>query len=167
MCVVPWTGVHVVAKSDTGLVSALLGVLLGVYSTLNLVQPRVPSFGKSEIWLSPMIGGINGVLTGMTGSFVVPGVLYLQALALPRDAFIQAMGILFTISTVALAVSLGDHRLLSMELGALSTGAIIPALIGMVVGQKVRQRLSETAFRKVFFISLLLLGVYIVLRSIF
>ena len=56
-----------------------------------------------------MIGGINGVLTGMTGSFVVPGVLYLQALALPRDAFIQAMGILFTISTVALAVSLGDR----------------------------------------------------------
>jgi len=54
-----------------------------------------------------------------------------------------------------------------MELGALSTVAIIPALIGMVVGQKVRQRLSETAFRKVFFISLLLLGVYIVLRSIF
>ena len=114
-----------------------------------------------------MIGGINGVLTGMTGSFVVPGVLYLQALALPRDALIQAMGILFTISTVALAVSLSDHRLLSMELGALSTVAIIPALIGMVVGQKVSQRLSESAFRMVFFISLLLLGVYIVLRSIF
>ncbi len=167
VCVGTWLGVYVLANSDTALLSALLGVLLGVYSALNLVQPRVPSFGKSEIWLSPMIGGINGVLTGMTGSFVVPGVLYLQALALPRDAFIQAMGILFTISTVALAVSLGDHRLLSMELGALSTGAIIPAIIGMVVGQKVRQRLSETAFRKVFFISLLLLGVYIVLRSIF
>ena len=167
VCVGTWLGVHVLANSDTALLSALLGVLLGVYSTLNLVQPRVPSFGKSEIWLSPMIGGINGVLTGMTGSFVVPGVLYLQALALPRDALIQAMGILFTISTVALAVSLSDHRLLSMELGALSTVAIIPALIGMVVGQKVRQRLSETVFRKVFFISLLLLGVYIVLRSIF
>ncbi len=110
---------------------------------------------------------VDQKLAGMTGSFVVPGVPYLQALALPRDALIQAMGILFTISMVSLAVSLGDHRLLSMELGALSTGAIIPALIGMVVGQKVRQRLSETAFRKVFFISLLLLGVYIVLRSIF
>jgi len=167
VCVGTWLGVYVLANSDTALLSALLGVLLGVYSALNLVQPRVPNFGKSEIWLSPMIGGINGVLTGMTGSFVVPGVLYLQAFALPRDALIQAMGILFTISTVALAVSLGDHRLLSMELGALSTGAIIPAIIGMVVGQKVRQRLSETAFRKVFFISLLLLGVYIVLRSIF
>ena len=167
VCVGTWRGGHVLANSDTALLSALLGVLLGVYSTLNLVQPRVPSFGKLEIWLPPLIGGINGVLTGMTGSFVVPGVLYLQALALPRDALIQAMGILFTISTVALAVSLSDHRILSMELGALSTVAIIPALIGMAVGQKVRQQLSETAFRKVFFISLLLLGIYIVLRSIF
>ncbi len=71
--------------------------------------------------------------------------------------------ILFTVSTVALALSLNDRRLLS----SLSTGAIIPALIGMVLGQNVRQRLSETAFKKVFFVSLLLLGVYIVLRSIF
>ena len=167
VCIATWLGVHVLAAVDTALLSALLGVLLGVYSALNLLRPQVPSLGKLEIWLSPMIGGINGVLTGMTGSFVVPGVLYLQALALPRDALIQAMGILFTISTVALAVSLSDHRLLSMELGALSTVAIIPALIGMVVGQKVRQRLSETAFRKVFFISLLLLGGYIVLQSLF
>lgn len=167
VCVATWLGVHVLANTDTALLSALLGVLLVVYSTLNLVQFRVPSLGKSEIWLSPIIGSVNGVLTGMTGSFVVPGVLYLQALALPRDVLIQAMGILFSVSTVALAVSLSDHRLLSAEVGALSAGAIIPALIGMVLGQKVRQRLSETAFKKVFFISLLLLGAYIMLRSIF
>ena len=95
--------------------SALLGVFLGVYSALNLLRPQVPSFGKLEILLSPMIGGINGILTGMTGSFVVPGVLYLQALALPRETLIQAMGILFTVSTVALALSLSGQRLLSMN----------------------------------------------------
>ena len=166
VCVATWLGVYVLANTGTALLSALLGVLLGVYSALNLVQPRVPSPGRSEIWLSPVIGGINGLLTGMTGSFVVPGVLYLQALALPRDVLIQAMGILFTVSTVALAVSLSDHRLLPMELGTLSMGAVIPALTGMVLGQKVRQRLSETVFRKVFFSSLLLLGVYIVVQSI-
>ena len=167
VCIATWLGVHVLVAVDTALLSALLGVLLGVYSALNLLRPQVPSLGKSEIWLSPMIGGINGILTGMTGSFVVPGVLYLQALALPRETLIQAMGILFTVSTVALALSLSGQRLLSMELGAVSTGAIIPALVGMVLGKKVRQRLSETTFRKVFFISLLLLGGYIVLQSLF
>jgi len=167
VCITTWLGVRVLATADAALLSALLGVLLCVYSALSLLRPQAPSLGKSEIWLSPMIGGINGMLTGMTGSFVVPGVLYLQALALPRETLIQAMGILFTVSTVALALSLSDQRLLSMELGALSTGAIIPALIGMVLGKKVRQGLSEPAFRKVFFVFLLLLGVYIVLKSVF
>ncbi len=50
--------------------------------------------------------------------------------------------------------------------GALSTGAIIPALIGRVLGQTVRQQWSEPVFGKVFFGSLLLLGVNIVLHSI-
>jgi uncharacterized membrane protein YfcA len=165
VCIATWLGVEVLARTETAPLSALLGGLLCVYSALNLVRPQVPRPGRSEIWLSPVIGGVNGVFTGMTGSFVVPGVLYLQALALPRDALIQAMGILFAVSTVALAVSLGDHRLVSMELGTLSIGAVIPALFGMALGQKVRQRLSEAIFRKVFFSSLLILGVYIGLRS--
>jgi uncharacterized membrane protein YfcA len=167
LCIATWLGVHVLATTDTILLSALLGVLLGIYSAMNLLRPKVPGLGRSEIWLSPMIGGINGLLTGMTGSFVFPGVLYLEALSLPREALIQAMGILFTVSTIALALSLKYQQFLSMELGTLSAGAIIPALIGMVLGQKVRQRLSETVFKKIFFISLLLLGIYLVFRSIF
>lgn len=84
---------------------------------------------------------------------------------MPRDVLIQAMGVFFTVSTVALAVSLGGQRLLSMELGSLSMLAIVPALLGMVLGRKVRRRLSESAFRKIFFSALLAVGIYIVLRS--
>ena len=166
VCIGTWIGGAVLANADTQLLTALLGVLLCVYSVSSLVRPPVRHPGKAETWLSPLIGAVNGVLTGMTGSFVVPGVLYLQALAMPRDVLIQAMGILFTVSTVALAVSLGNLRLVSMELGALSAAGVAPALLGMVLGRKVRQRLSETVFKKVFFVSLLILGVYIVGRSL-
>jgi uncharacterized membrane protein YfcA len=101
----------------------------------------------------------------MTGSFVVPGVLYLQAIGLPRDMLIQAMGMLFTASTAALAVALGGRNLLTLELGAISTAAVLPAIAGMILGQRLRRRLSETSFRRVFFLSLLALGAYIVARS--
>lgn len=166
VCIATWFGVNILANTDARLLTALLGILIGVYSAMNLLRPRIPNISGKEVWMSPVVGGINGVLGGMTGSFVFPGVLYLQALALPRDIFIQAMGILFTVSTVALAISLGDHRLVSMELGALSTAGVIPALIGMVLGQKIRQRLSEVIFTKVFFIALLGLGIYILIRSV-
>ena len=38
-----------------------------------------------------MAGAANGVLTGMTGSFVVPGVMFLQALGLPADSYVPAL----------------------------------------------------------------------------
>ncbi len=98
----------------------------------------------------------------MTGSFVVPGVLYLQALGLTRDMLIQAMGLLFTASTIALAVALGGNDLLSLDLGTWSAAALLPAILGMWIGQRVRRVLSEPLFRRVFFTALLLLGGYII-----
>ena len=83
---------------------------------------------------------------------------------LPRDLLIQAMGMLFTASTVALAVALRGNGLLSAELGTISAIATIPAIIGMVLGQWIRQRLSEQRFRQVFFSALIVLGVYIIIR---
>ena len=166
ICVATWFGVHVLAMAETALLSALLGGLLCLYAGLSLARVTVPGPGRSEPWISPMIGLVNGALTGMTGSFVVPSVIYLQALGLPRDAFVQAMGIVFSVSTLALAVSLGGQRFLSMELGVVSALAIVPAIVGMVFGQKIRRCLSEAVFRRVFFYAVLILGAYIIGRSL-
>ena len=121
---------------------------------------------SQERWAGPLIGTANGVLTGMTGSFVVPGVMFLQAIGLPRDMFIQSMGVLFTASTIALAIALGGNNLLNAELGTISAFALAPAIVGMVIGQRVRRMLSETVFRQVFFISLTALGAYIIIRAL-
>ena len=161
-----WVGGLVLGAVDVSWLSALLGLLLVVYSALSLTRPSVSLPKSWEGWAGPLTGTINGVLTGMTGSFVVPGVLYLQAIGLPRDQLIQAMGMLFTVSTAALAVSLGGQNLLSAELGTISIVSVVPAIIGMVLGQKLRQRLSEDKFRKVFFTSILILGLYIIGRSL-
>jgi hypothetical protein len=161
-----WAGGLVLVAVDVSWLSALLGALLVVYSVLSLTRPAVSLPRSWEPWAGPLLGAVNGVLTGMTGSFVVPGVLYLQAIGLSRDQLIQAMGMLFTVSTVALGVSLGGQKLLSAELGTISVVSVIPAIIGMVLGQKLRQRLSEAKFRKIFFTSILILGLYIIVRSI-
>ena len=160
-CATTWFGVSLLALADARVFSALLGASLCVYSALNLSRLRVPAPGRWEPFLSPLVGGLNGVLTGMTGSCAVPGVPYLQALGLQRDVLVQAMGVLFTVSTVALAVSLRGQRLLSSELALLSIAAVVPALVGMGVGRQLRRRLSEAAFRTVLFAALLALGGYI------
>jgi uncharacterized membrane protein YfcA len=120
---------------------------------------------QHERWLGPVVGAVNGVLTGLTGSFVVPGVMFLQSIGFSRDQLIQSMGILFTLSTLALGFGLHRNNLLTYELGIASSLGLLPAIIGMILGQYIRKQMSETAFRKLFFSALLVLGMYIVVTS--
>ncbi|MDA1100287.1 MAG: sulfite exporter TauE/SafE family protein [Proteobacteria bacterium] len=160
-----WLGAVALTRVDFSWLSALLGLLLVSYASVSLAGLRFVIKADREIWIGLLFGGLNGVLTGMTGSFVVPGVLYLQAIGLGRDQLIQAMGILFTAATLALAVGLQGNSLLTVELGKLSAAALLPALTGMAIGQRIRRKLSEQLFRRIFFISLLLLGAYIMLGA--
>ena len=157
-----WLGATALTRVDLPLLSALLGLLLMAYATINLGGLRLTITTRQEVWAGPLVGTANGILTGMTGSFVVPGVMFLQAIGLPRDMLIQAMGMLFTASTLALALALQGNDLLSLDLGLLSAAALLPAAAGMVLGQRIRQRLSEPLFRQVFFVSLLVMGAYII-----
>ncbi|MBC8240551.1 MAG: sulfite exporter TauE/SafE family protein [Alphaproteobacteria bacterium] len=161
-----WLGALALTRVDLSLLSALLGGLLVAYALISLAGVRLAITLGQEVWVGPLLGIVNGVLAGMTGSFVVPGVLFLQAIGLSRDQLIQAMGILFTASTLALAVALQGNNLLNMELGTMSAVALLPAVIGMALGQRIRQRLSEQLFRRLFFVSLLILGGYIVANAV-
>ncbi len=157
-----WFGAAALTRIDLAWLSALLGLLLVVYAAISLGGLRLTVPPATESWAGPVLGAVNGLLTGMTGSFVVPGVMFLQAIGLPRDMLIQAMGVLFTVSTVALAIALQDNGMLDQDLGVLSATGLLPALLGMALGQQVRQSLPEATFRKVFFAALLLLGLYII-----
>ena len=161
-----WVGALALTRMDLRLLTALLGVLLAIYSLVSLrgIQLAIPA--RHETWVGPLVGAANGVLTGMTGSSVVPGVMFLQAIGLSRDMLIQAMGILFATSALALAVALQKANILTVEHGILSFGAVLPAVLGMIVGQRVRSALSEQRFRKVFFVALLALGAYIIASAL-
>ncbi len=161
-----WIGGAALVSFDLAYLAALLGVLLVAYALLSLLGVRFETQPRHEAWVGPLMGVTNGVLTGMTGSFVVPGVMYLQSLNLPRDMFIQSMGVLFTASTVALAITLGSRGFLDQQLGWLSLAAVIPALIGMEFGKRLRSRLSEAVFRRVFFLSVLVVGLFIAGRNL-
>ncbi|MGD1876666.1 MAG: sulfite exporter TauE/SafE family protein [Kiloniellaceae bacterium] len=159
-------GALALTRVDVRWLSALLGVVLVIYAAVGLAGLRLSLTARQEAWAGPLIGAANGVLTGMTGSYVVPGVLFLQGIGLPRDQLIQAMGMLFLVSTVALGMALGGNAMLDRELALLSAAALAPTLIGMALGRSLRRRLPEAVFRRVFFAALLALGGAIIARAI-
>ncbi|OLP57184.1 hypothetical protein BJF92_06570 [Rhizobium rhizosphaerae] len=147
-------------------VTGALGVVLSAYALYALLaRPRrVPA--RHERWLSPLIGLVTGVLSGATGVFVVPAVPYIQALGLEKDELVQALGLSFTVSTVALAASLAWHGAFQADNLLWSSAAVLPALAGMALGQIIRQRISPAAFRRGFLVCLLLLGLEMALRPL-
>ena len=135
-----------------------LGVLLMIYVAYALASPHFDIPCHLEPWLSPVVGLFTGFITGATGVFVMPAVPYLQALRMEKEELIQALGLSFSVSTVALALGLVIHGSFMMDQWGLSTMAVIPALAGMWIGQKVRQRISPKRFRQCFLLFLGLLG---------
>lgn len=161
-----WIGTWLLALSDAHLLSALLGVLLLAYAIYGLASPSLPSVGRHERWVSPVVGVVNGIVTGVVGTFFMPSVPYLQMLALKRDDMVQAMGVVFAVSTAGLALSLSGFGFVTGETAAWSVAGVVPAVVGMMVGRRIRQRLDENRFRQILLGALLVLGVAIVVRAL-
>jgi uncharacterized membrane protein YfcA len=145
--------------------TALLGVVLFFYAISRLCNLRIAVSPAHEPLLATLLGSLNGVITGFTGSFMVPSVLYMQALGFGRDMLIQAMGLFFALSTLMLALSLGSNGLISAAQLELSVIALLPSFVGVFAGRWVRSRIDEARFQKIFLVSVMVLGAYIVMRA--
>lgn len=143
-----------------------LGAALMLYAISGLLSWhfRVPS--RHERRLSPIIGVVTGLVTGGTGVFVIPAVPYLQALDLKKEDLVQALGLSFTVSTVALAIGLARASAFTTADLTGSLLAVVPALCGMWIGQHIRGHISPATFRRWFFICLLSLGLQLLLRHL-
>lgn len=166
ICLGTMLGAAWLARGDAGATTTVLGVALVIYAGYTLLARQLAVPERIESLLSPLVGGLTGIVSGATGVFVIPAVPYLQALGLSREDLVQALGLSFTVSTVALAVALGAHGAFVMDTMALSLLALAPALIGMWAGQKLRYRISPASFRRVFLVFLLLLGAEMALRPL-
>lgn len=145
---------------------ALLGGMLTLYGLYGLFAKNMPNLAPYEKYLSPVIGYLGGALTVATGVIVIPVVPFLQSLHLKRDDLVQSLGLAFTVSTLCLAVFLQQNRIEAMPFDyKMALIALFPALVGMWLGTKIRYRIPEQKFRKVFFCGLVIFGGYMVLHQ--
>ena len=149
---------------DAKMASGALGVALVAYAAMGLLSVRWRLHGSEGV-MSPAVGALTGAITAATGVFVIPAVPYLQALELEKDELVQAMGLAFTVSTVALAVSLAARGAWQPAAAGMSFVAQLPAVAGMLLGQRLRSRMAPELFRRCFLFALLLLGMHLALDA--
>ncbi|MBJ7221872.1 MULTISPECIES: sulfite exporter TauE/SafE family protein [unclassified Brenneria] len=154
-----WGGLPTLTSSSSW-TGAAIGLILVLYGIWGILAKKLPQPGRHEVWLSPLAGYVTGAIAAATGVFVIPAVPYLQCLGLNKHDLVQSLGLAFTVSTIGLAIQLAQGIGLSgIDLG-ISCFALLPAILGMVIGQRLRHRISEKTFRQCFFAGLMTLGGY-------
>jgi uncharacterized protein len=159
-------GSWLLTNANTKWTTVGLGIALAVYGISSVLARPVSVSARAERWLSPVVGLTTGLVTGGTGVFVIPAVPYLQALGLNKDDLVQALGLSFTISTIALGIGLAWGGAFHPENIAASALAIVPSLFGMWLGTAIRRRIGGATFRRAFLYCLVLLGLELVIRPL-
>jgi uncharacterized protein len=160
-------GAAMIAEVDTALLAVLLGVLLIIGALYALFGRPFPSPSPvTERWLSPLVGLVSGVITGLTGSYLMPAAPYLVALRLRPGEFVQAFGLGVIGALAALGVGLRGAGLLPADLGLVSLLGVAPSFLGMWIGQRLRGVMPEARFRQLIQVILGLLGVSLLIKGL-
>ena len=155
-----------ITGGETSRTQFALGLALMVYALWTLAGKRIAIAPRREKPLSLVVGFATGLLTGGTGVFVMPAVPWIQSLGFEKDELVQALGISFTFSTLALALGLWWHDALPVQSLSLSAFAIVPALLGQWAGTRIRRVISPVVFKRCFLFCLMGLSIEMMLRAV-
>ena len=141
--------------------TVVLGALLVIYAIIGLNKFAFNVARKDEGWIGGIVGLVTGVISATTGVQVIPSMPFMQAIGMEKDELVQALGVFFTVATVALAFNLTASGLLTAATALPGAVAMAASFAGMFIGQAVRSRMQAEAFRRWFLIAMIMLGLYL------
>jgi hypothetical protein len=112
VCIGTWAGAAFLSGLGGPYGALALGIALMAYAASGLAALKLVRAGLvPKAWLGPLAGAVHrGAITAATGVFVIPAVPYLQAIGLTKDELVQALGLSFTVSTLASGGHPGGKR---------------------------------------------------------
>jgi len=157
-------GIGLLLCIDAHIAVKALGIIIIGYAAMTLVKPTLSLRPAGERLLKIPTGFVNGVLTGLTGSQVMPLFPYMMALDLEPNRLVQAINLSVMIASIFLAVGLITAGILTGPLFLVSLVAVLPALIGVEIGNRARNNIPVAQFRRLVLIVLMLTGVLLLVR---
>jgi len=92
---------------------------------------------------------------------------FMQAIGMEKDELVQALGVFFTVATLALGFTLTSSGLVNSATALPGAVAMAFSFAGVFAGQAIRSRMPADAFRRWFLIAMILLGIYLAATAIY
>jgi uncharacterized protein len=156
-------GVTLLAAVDPKVAVCVLGLLLIVYALLFFIKPSFRLSPDVARRLLIPVGFVNGFLTGLTGSQVIPLVPYMLSVSVDPKVSIRAINLGVLVLTALLSGVLFASNLVDAVLLQWSVLAIVPAVGGVCIGTYIQARLSAPMVRGLVVVVLGLMGLKLTL----
>jgi uncharacterized protein len=159
-------GLFALNRVNISLSTAILGGVILVYSIFAVLKPRWtvgPSMARA---LQFPVGALNGFLTGLTGSQVMPLFPYIMSLGLDSVRIVQAVNLAVTLSSFIMAVGVIAVGIMTPVIALWSILAVVPASAGVFIGGRIRRHIPEQQFRQLVLSLFFLMGCGLISASI-
>ena len=142
VCVGIWLGAGLMTGVYAQYGTLLLGALLVSYAAIGLGNVRFHVARAHEHVVGGGVGLITGFVSAFTGVQVIPSMPFLQAIGMEKDELVQALGVFFTVSTVALSYNLN-------EAGLLTRATLLPGCARMYAARSTANQTRESCRQKI------------------
>jgi uncharacterized protein len=151
-------GIKLLGWVEQASATRVLGGITIFYVIYAFARPHFSLPAALEAPLQLPAGLLNGFLTGLTGSQIMPLLPYMMSLKLDANQFVQAVNIAVVTASGILFLALIYSGLMTWPLAMLSAAGVLPASLGVYLGNQIRSRIASAAFRKVVLATLLAMG---------
>jgi uncharacterized membrane protein YfcA len=159
-------GVKVLAHADKDLVSGLLGGIIVIFTLSTFFRLGWRLSREIEPYIRPLVGFAAGFLGGMSSFFGPLLVMFLVAVGLKKDHFIEAIGLSFLVGVISMIFALARYKVLEPADFIWSGLAALPAFVGLILGQWLRGRIQEKRFRHGLLFVFLLSGLNLIRQAL-
>lgn len=158
-------GAQILATAEPGPLKIVLGAVVVAVSLVQLVGVGLTVPERTQRWLNPMTGAASGVFGGIAG-MMVPAVIYVAALRLPKNLVISLFGLIALSGTVPLYLTLFANGVLRRDELVVSALAMLPAAAGFYLGTRLRTCISQRLFERLLFGGLTLVGLNLIYKGL-
>lgn len=155
---------QLLARMSSELLSGLVGMMLLLSVGAQLLHPTPVAARWQPLFLGTS-GVISGALGGVTSFFSFPALQSMLAVGISKDEFIFAASLLLMSGSLIIGSALGSHGLMGVQDVLVSAGDLLPALAGLWLGQKARDRVSVLTFKRIVLLVLLATGLSMMANS--
>jgi uncharacterized membrane protein YfcA len=151
-------GVRVLLALDANVAKVIAGLVVMGVGGVTLLAPKLQLQSRLALPTGITLGFFGGILGGIAA---MPGPLvfiFLLAKGLRGKAFTKEASLYLVVSAALLAILLTASRQFSWLDVSVSTAAVLPIVLGMYVGQYMRDKIAPETFKKLVLIAVIAAG---------